>query len=171
MAADLARFNADLSKFEQTLAGRQDELVKNVALALANEVMVGGDFSPGTPVDTGFALNSWVVGINAIAAPRQPPTPPSTSFKLPVVVTTRPAAITAAMEAKLGDEVYVTSNCEYIEELEKGHSKQAPVGMVRITVAAGPLIVEREAAKLIAAGAAGGTAGGATPTPPTPGAP
>jgi hypothetical protein len=41
--------------------------------------------------------------------------------------------------------IFLTNNLPYAEEIERGHSKQAPQGMVRVTVTEYPGIVERRA--------------------------
>lgn len=35
----------------------------------------------------------------------------------------------------LGDEIYIYNNCEYIQKLEEGHSKQAKKGFIHLTLA------------------------------------
>jgi hypothetical protein len=40
--------------------------------------------------------------------------------------------------------IFLTNNLPYAEEVERGHSSQAPTGMVRVTLAEYPGIVERQ---------------------------
>jgi len=77
-----------------------------------------------TPVKTGRARASWAVALGD--AYSGPPNLPGTYG--------------APSEPDLSEidgttTIYVTSNLIYMEPLENGHSKQAPKGMVRITVA------------------------------------
>lgn len=82
-----------------------------------------------TPIDTGFAMNSWIVtldrddfgtpGMNAIDA--------------------RMGAVTSM---QLGQTLYINNGAEYIKKLEHGHSRQAPQGMVAVVMPAIPHIVE-----------------------------
>jgi len=43
--------------------------------------------------------------------------------------------VTTVSKAKLGDSVYLVNNLPYAQKIEGGSSKQAPVGMVKVTVA------------------------------------
>lgn len=138
-----AVFTADLAKFEAVLRGRLDDLARRLGLAVAQSVTVGNDMSPGTPVDTGFARNSWAVGFNGDVAPRQPPAPPKEAKGKSVDVTSFEDASSKMLEAKAGDIIWIESNCVYMGALEFGHSGQAPQGMVRLTLAALPQKVQQ----------------------------
>lgn len=74
-----------------------------------------------TPVDTGAARASWVVSVGA------------PSDAVPGIGQGSGAGPVLAMRRP--DLVYIQSNIEYIGALENGHSKQAPRGMVAVTVA------------------------------------
>jgi hypothetical protein len=143
-------FAADLAKFEAILHGRLDELAQHVGLAIAESVTVGNDMSPGTPVKTGFARNSWAVGIGGEPAFPQPPSRPKEAKDQAVSVTSLADASTALLEAHAGDIVYIVSNCVYMEALEFGHSGQAPNGMVRLTALALPGKVQQIVAGMTA---------------------
>lgn len=78
----------------------------------------------GTPVDTGIARASWRMTQDTVD---------------PSVATTPQQTSIAAIEAKLqtpnnaADTTYfITNNLKYIVPLERGHSKQAPRGMLLI---------------------------------------
>lgn len=106
-------FEADLAKAAEVLgveSAREASVI--LALTLADKITVG------TPVDTGRARANWFV---AEGAPR--------------IETTE--AVTAAPIPKLtGDTViFITNSLPYIVPLEYGHSKQAPYGMVRRSIA------------------------------------
>lgn len=74
-----------------------------------------------TPVDTGRARANWNAAIDnpdeSVTDSTLPPQPAPTVFS-----------------ADLGDTLYLTNNLPYISALEYGYSKQAPQGMVRVTV-------------------------------------
>lgn len=143
---EVARFEASLDAFVGATRGELDELVRQVGFTVAENVIVGGAYSPGTPVDVGFARNSWAVGLNEIPAPRQ--APENSSPEQPVAVTSDADAAAVIAQARLGDTIILASNCAYMEPLEEGHSQQAPNGMIKLAVQAGQLIVDDEARRL-----------------------
>ncbi len=112
-------FNAPLEKFAKLI---------DVNLATVVRVITGdlwGMITQRTPVDTGRARASWQVseGKPSMAAPS-----PGTYGP--------PSAVSAGFENISGTQpVYIVSNLDYIEALENGWSKQAPVGMVAISIA------------------------------------
>jgi len=137
---------ASLRKFQHKLKGRQDALVRAVAYELAREVIVGGDYSPGTPVDTGFARSSWYVRLGAGTMLGRTITPGA----VPGGDSALAEASVLLLGAKAGESVFLLNDTEYILPLEYGHSQQAPHGMVRITVASGQMIVDKVAKRLTA---------------------
>lgn len=141
-------FAADLARFEATLRGRLDELAQYAGLAVAESLIVGNDMSPGTPVDTGFARNSWAVGLNGEPAYPQPGEPPKGERGKAVDIASLNEASTTLLDAKAGDAIWITSNCVYMEALEYGHSGQAPNGMVRLTELALPQKIAQIAAEM-----------------------
>lgn len=80
-----------------------------------------------TPVDTGRARASW----NLAQGAPDPSVPPEA--KKGERIPTPPMPSVAAIDGT--KTVYVTSNVHYITHLENGTSKQAPAGMVDISVA------------------------------------
>lgn len=86
-----------------------------------------------TPRDTGRAANSWIVSVgepdDTVAdqgAGGRTGDPPN-AFQL--------AEAAARLRAlKAGDDSYVQTNLDYPQYLEDGSSRQAPAGMVRVTV-------------------------------------
>lgn len=133
-------FAADVDRFESALNGRLDELTRNLGFAAAEALIVGNKYSPGTPVDTGFARNSWAVGLNAEPDFPQAPAPPTDTKGEPVSVSSPETTHAVIAEATAQDLVFIESNCVYMEALEFGHSGQAPQGMVRLTAQALPQI-------------------------------
>jgi len=84
-----------------------------------------------TPVDTGFARNSWLVTKNSSYAGR----PGGNSGT---------ESILNVKSANLGDALYINNGAEYIKKLEDGHSAQAPAGMVAISIAEFPTMVKEQ---------------------------
>lgn len=110
------QFNADLAAFAKKLELTKAIVYQRVTMELWNGI------TTRTPVDTGRARSSWNLGIG-----KPNGSVPQKGFALSLPPNT--SAIT-------GEEVvYITSNLDYIEPLENGHSKQAPGGMVLLTVA------------------------------------
>lgn len=133
------QFKADLEQHAQRLRDRVTEAYVNVILLLFMNIVVGGNYSPGTPRDTGYAANSWVVGLNGIGAFRQPSERPS-GDKGPVALDSVDD-LQQVLTARLEDVVHLSSNAAYMGALEDGHSSQAPTGMVWLAIHAGPQIV------------------------------
>jgi hypothetical protein len=78
-----------------------------------------------TPVDTGRARANWQLSINI----------PKTDIKNTTKNTSVADGNTKLKTIKLGEDIYITNNLPYIGVLERGHSKQAPRGMVALTLA------------------------------------
>lgn len=141
-------FQIELGNRVEALRERVREAYMHIILLLYMNIVVGGNYSPGTPVDTGFARNSWVVGLNEIAAFRQPSSLPSaerdalrkSGAVLPIVGVQD--GQTSILGVQLGDEVHLTSNAVYMGALEDGHSQQAPTGFIWLAIHAGPQIID-----------------------------
>lgn len=94
-----------------------------------------------TPVDTGRARASWQVSEKTIPTG----TPPAGSY----TGGAKSADALAAIGKVTGTQtIYIVSNLDYIEPLENGHSAQAPVGMVRISIAEAAAKIKLTVAKL-----------------------
>lgn len=138
----LGNFEADLERWQSQLGEHMDEMVQNIVFALAEEIIVGKTYSPGTPIDTGFARASWWVSIGGEGTPHQVGANPER------LVPTQSANLADVVLAKAGDEIYLLTNTEYMPALEFGHSEQAPQGMVRLTLNAGQQIVDDVAVQM-----------------------
>ncbi len=109
----VASFNVDLNKFAKSM----DIELETVVRKLAFEVYKG--VTQKTPVDTGRAKANWMLGYGSINSTITNNTtftlvqPPKGSGKRPI---------------------YITNNLPYISKLENGSSKQAPNGMVNLTM-------------------------------------
>lgn len=145
------KFFADLSKFAEELGPLVDAALQKAVFDIFEAVIIGSSQVPsvpkGTPVDTGFARASWWVSINSYGSPTQPSQNPDRTRTVRYGTNTDPGAdlFPKLSVFTAGDRVYLLTNTEYMLALEFGHSQQAPVGMVREVVAAGPAIVEHSA--------------------------
>lgn len=119
-----AAFNADLRAFAEKIDVNLQTVLKRVTFDLWNRITLK------TPVDTGRARAGWGVSIGdpqvvtPEPGPHGAPTPPDLS---------------AIDGTQL---IYVLNNVEYVQYLEEGTSKQAPAGMVRISLAEVELEIE-----------------------------
>jgi hypothetical protein len=135
MPNDLPQFTADLSQLEISLGDRSDRFVSGVAVTLANEMISGGRYSPGTPIDTGFHRANWDSAIGVV--PNRPPTigeaeanaNPGAGHAAANAAQERTAEGAATL--KVGQILYVANSGPAIGRLEFGWSKQAPNGMIR----------------------------------------
>ena len=126
-------FHGDIQAFTEKVQHRGDVILRKVALDLFRGVVMK------TPVDTGRARGNWMVGINRI--------PTETQLGIENAPMTR--IISDVSAARWGDSVALANSVAYIGVLEYGgfpnppikgskteggYSKQAPQGMVRITI-------------------------------------
>lgn len=128
-------FAAQIAEFVAKAKGNADIVVRKVALEMFSRVI------QKSPVDEGRFKSSWVVSINSI-----PTGDPGTIDKSGAPSFMR---VNAAMVGfKAGDVITMCSNLSYSRRLEYGWSKQAPSGVVRITVVEFAGIVTQAAASL-----------------------
>lgn len=80
-----------------------------------------------TPVDTGRARGNWQCSVGS----------PETSqlIRLDASGSSALAEVVSTVPRKSGSVVWLTNNLDYIQRLEYGYSKQAPAGMVRVSLA------------------------------------
>jgi len=114
-------FSTDLAQFSAKVGLKLDTVVRKVVIDMTSEMV------RMTPVDTGHARSNFFWGISRVGTID----PTRSANGAPSL--TRAAAFAANVRA--GGVVYLTNNLPYIMPLEFGHSKQAPAGMARITVA------------------------------------
>ncbi len=124
MAASVS-FAQDISKFVKATGLKQDTILRKLALDCFTRMILR------SPVDTGRFRASWRVGVDRIDFSEHP------------FIATRGAAISppqvAAMESILksavyGKTIFITNNLHYGPRLEDGWSRQAPQGVMRITL-------------------------------------
>lgn len=119
------KFQADLNKFSDKVNLSLSQFRRRVTLGLKEKI------ERRTPVDTGRLRGSWAVSEG------------SPSSFLPA----EGAAGIGPVQASFSDPFassYITSNLPYTVKVEFGYSKQAPAGMVRISMA--EMITELEGA-------------------------
>ena len=93
-----------------------------------------------TPVDTGRARGSWDVGIGG---------PGSSGNSLdPTGAGAIASGLGTISSVKRPISIYVSSNLEYIGQLENGSSVQAPSGMIRSAIGAAAVAVRNANVKI-----------------------
>lgn len=114
-------FAADLRVLCERAGDKADLVVRKLALD------IGGTLIDMSPVDTGRFKNNWVtsVGYRSVAAVGSANGGGDGAIYMlkDVVRQWRP-----------GQTIFITNNLPYARRLEYGHSKQAPNGMVRLTM-------------------------------------
>lgn len=128
-------FELDIQRFVDKAKGNVDLVVRKVALDLFRRVIMK------SPVDTGRFKGNWQVAIGSV--------PAGTLEINDKAGTATIAKVTAAtMQLEAGQIITLVNNLAYASALEYGHSKQAPNGMVRLTVAEYGAVVNRAAAEV-----------------------
>lgn len=90
-------------------------------------LFIHGRVSERTPVDTGTARANWNLFVGEpddTVRTRPAGAPPARAVRM-----------TSALPADGPRKVYITNNIPYIVKLERGGSRQAPAGMVDVTLA------------------------------------
>ncbi|MCK6444415.1 hypothetical protein [Elstera cyanobacteriorum] len=135
-------FADQIAAFTKKAAERQDRVLQGVVKE------VGERLVERTPVDAGEARSNWQASVNSPVAIHTPDLDPTGAGAIADIGR-------VADRAKFGDAVYVLNAAPHIKSLEDGHSKQAPAGMVAVTVVEGRQIID-EVARKVAAGAGTG---------------
>lgn len=155
----LEQFLGDLTRWQGQVREKADLLVQGVAQTVFTEISSGGNYGPGTPIDTGHARASWDGGVGSIPNRPAADSPQSAEAR----------TLAAIQTAKAGDVIYLSNNAPYINRLEygfvgedsrgrvyagfgpksvNGRSRQAPNGFVRIVLAQAQSIVDEVGAFL-----------------------
>jgi hypothetical protein len=117
----MSTFKLDVSKFIDKTSKTADAEVRKICLDLLTGIVLK------TPVDTGRARANWFTSINSPTAKVTVSTDPSGSSAISNGL--------SAISKATGNVLWITNNLPYIYRLEfEGWSKQAPAGMVRVTV-------------------------------------
>jgi hypothetical protein len=117
----MSTFKLDISKFIDKTSKTADAEVRKICLDLLTGIVLK------TPVDTGRARANWFTSIGSPSINVTESTDPSGSSTI--------ANSLSAISKATGDVLWITNNLPYIYRLEfEGWSRQAPAGMVRVTV-------------------------------------
>lgn len=117
----LGTFQLDIARFVAKAKGNVDLVVRKVALDLFKRVILK------SPVDTGRFRGNWQVAIGSIPAGVLEIEDKSGTATI--------ARVTAeTLNLRAGQTITLVNNLAYARALEYGWSKQAPAGMVRLTV-------------------------------------
>ena len=113
-------FASDIAKFAQKTGQKLDRAIVSACYQVSEAIVMG------TPVDTGRARGNWIPTVNNPSSAQL-----TTDDKTGAMALSKIGAVTMAAP---GSVYYLVNNLPYIQRLEYGWSKQAPVGMVRINV-------------------------------------
>ena len=114
-------FAEDLKKICDRAGDKAELVVRRAALD------IGGQLIDRSPVDTGRFKNNWQTGIGGMNK--------STNAAADLAGAGAQARLAAQVSAwKPGQSIFVSNSLVYAYRLETGWSKQAPAGIVRLTV-------------------------------------
>lgn len=134
----MAEWTMDLTEYAKKKQVEIKEVRKSYAFALYSSIV------KKTPVDTGRARGNWNVSVGSPDESVDDPAAYTSSYskkKNENSKAKRPAARlkykdTSSIPEPDGDEsIFIANNLPYITSLEYGSSKQAPNGMVGVTLA------------------------------------
>ena len=121
MSDNLGQFNREIDAFAKKIPGKAILLQKKVALEALRRLV------SKTPVDTVRARGNWQVTIG------EPATGQVERLDINGAETIK-EGLAAIADLPAYQVVWISNNVDYIERLEHGHSKQAPEGMLAVTV-------------------------------------
>lgn len=128
----MAKFSIPIARMAEQAKADLDTVARKVALSVFTSVVVR------SPVDTGRFKSNWNVSHNA-------PDFGTTEGANEQRATTE---VQKALSFPVGGVVWLANGLPYARRLEHGWSKQAPAGMVKITVQEFSLIVNKAAAQV-----------------------
>ena len=124
-------WSLDLNKYAEKCKKNLNDVKKEVAISLYSSIV------KKTPVDTGRARGNWHISVG------------QENYDTFDKVTKSPLKSEYSKMENSGDKpTYIQNNLPYIVALEYGHSKQAPNGMVGITVANMQKYIEKAIAEV-----------------------
>jgi len=129
-------FSRDVARFVAKTERNMRTVVRKSTFGVMAEVLAK------SPVDTGRFRGNWQPAIGAAPAGTLEAVDPSGAATIAKV-----EAVTAAM--KVGDVAYLANNLPYGPRLEEGWSKQAPQGMVRLSVQGWQPIVDEAVRQVV----------------------
>lgn len=131
----MAGFAEAVAAFSAKTQAKLETAFRKIALDVFSEVILM------SPVDTGRFRGNWQVAIGNIPAGTL-----EIDDKAGTVSIGKVQAEVLGLE--VGQTIYLINNLPYAQKLEFGHSKQAPSGMIRITVQRWQPIVDAVALQL-----------------------
>ena len=117
----MSGFADQLRMFEAKTTDKMNRAARKVSLDAFSEVI------RMSPVDTGRFRGNWQTAIGSMPSGTVEATDPSGN-----TVIAKVQGVVAGMNP--GDVIYMVNNLPYAQRLESGWSRQAPAGMVRLTV-------------------------------------
>lgn len=121
--SDLKTFSRRIRTRAKKVSSNTDNLVRKVVLAVDQAVVLA------TPVDTGRARANWQPTIGAPAA-GEVPEPTSKGAGLRQALEAGERVATQYKGGTNSPTVHITNNLPYIQYLNEGSSKQAPINFV-----------------------------------------
>jgi hypothetical protein len=109
-----------IEAFRKKVEGNVGLVMKHLAFNLQNRIV------QKNPVDTGRSRAGWNMAVNHAKGSDPGPAPKGTKLAAP------PTPVLGQINP--GDKIYIANNVPYIGALEKGHSSQAPQGMVQQSI-------------------------------------
>lgn len=123
-------FTADLTKFKVKTTRQAEQVCRKISLDVLSRVI------RKTPVDTGRARGNWLVEQGNMPTSHDPNVTDTTGANA------LSEGSSVVKEWDIANVLYLMNNVPYILRLEDGYSKQAPAGMVKLTLREYPGIVE-----------------------------
>lgn len=121
--ASLSQFAARMRQHGRNVERNTDRIVAEAAGIILQTVVLA------TPVDTGRARGGWLVGLGG--------PPSSQDLKDADGASTIANGRSKIAQRKADQTIFLSNSVEYIDELNKGTSAQAPANFVEMSVLAG----------------------------------
>lgn len=118
MAANNAEFKRKFAALLKKVGDDAETVVRKTAIEFQNAMI------DRSPVDTGRFKSNWQCGIGAV----------NTSIADTAGSDAKGRTVTVLQGWNAGQTIWLTNSLPYAQRLEYGWSKQAPSGMVRLTV-------------------------------------
>lgn len=143
----MSTFALDLAKFADKVKHRADDVVGDVVVQAAQAIDRRSPVGDATywkhPAPKGYTgghfRGNWQLGVDSIPSGEVPGVDPSGTE-------TQGRILAAIPDEAAGKVYYIVNNVPYAEEIELGHSHQAPYGVVGLTEIELPDMVEQAVA-------------------------
>lgn len=143
--AKSGQFTLSLQAFVEQTQRNADTVIREATFSLLNSIL------QRSPVDTGRFRGNWNVGVdtpNRATNDKIYPggSPQARGAAAAADSLERAGAVLASFTS--GEQIWLSNGLPYAIELEYGHSKQAPSGIVRVSILEYQQYLERAAASL-----------------------